>query len=108
MGPRWWLLITFIIGSTVLLLVSSMFGAAGWAVPLLLLNPLLALGLAWWDTARRGFTWWWLLVPVVTSAVQALILLNATAIPFALVVLLGASIGSGIGTMIHRRAGNER
>lgn len=94
MGPRWRMLVVYVVASTGLLLVSSIFGPMGWAVPLVVLNPLLVAVLAWRDTARRGVTWWWFAVPALAGALQALVLMNASALPFVALLLVGAGIGT--------------
>ncbi len=103
MAPRWRLLITYALVSTVMLLVSPVFGPLGWAVPLVVLNPVLTLLLSWRDTAQRGFTWLWFLIPTLTGVVQALILMNASAIPFSTLLLIGAALGVGLGAISRRR-----
>ena len=39
-------------------------------------------------------TWWWFAVPALAGALQALVLMNASALPFVVLLLVGAGIGT--------------
>lgn len=93
----------FAVVSLILLLGSSVLGPAGWAVVLLLGHPLVALGLAAWDTVRRQKAdWLWCVVPPVVQALEILVFMNPTALPFVALVVLGGALGLGLGSAIVR------
>ena len=93
----------FAVVSTVMLLASSLLGPAGWAVVLLLGHPLLALALAAWDTVRsEKVNWLWCVVPPVVQALEILVIMNPTALPFVVLVALGGALGLGLGYAILR------
>lgn len=93
----------FAVVSLVMLLASSVLGPAGWAVVLLLGHPLLALALAAWDTVRSGkANWLWCVVPPVVQAIEILVFMNPTALPFVALVVLGGALGLGLGSAILR------
>lgn len=93
----------FAVVSLVMLLASSVLGPAGWAVVLLLGHPLLALALAAWDTVRsEKVNWLWCVVPPVVQALEILVFMNPTALPFVVLVALGGALGLGMGYAIVR------
>ncbi|OFP36350.1 hypothetical protein [Corynebacterium sp. HMSC071B10] len=93
----------FAVVSLVMLLASSVLGPAGWAVVLLLGHPLLALALAAWDTVRaEKVNWLWCVVPPVVQALEILVIMNPTALPFVALVVLGGALGLGLGYVILR------
>ncbi|WP_297587042.1 hypothetical protein [uncultured Corynebacterium sp.] len=93
----------FAVASLAMLLASSVLGPAGWAVVLLFGHPLLALALAAWDTVRSGkANWLWCVVPPVVQALEILVIMNPTALPFVALVVLGGALGLGLGYAIVR------
>ena len=103
---RWVPFGVFAVASLAMLLASSLLGPAGWAVVMVLGHPLLALALAAWDTVRRSkwgvrpVNWLWCVVPPLVQAVEILIVLNATALPFAVLTALGGALGLAVGSVI--------
>lgn len=73
MGPRWLLLLAYAVISTLLLGISPVFGTLGWAVP-----------------------------PLVEIC-ESLLLLNASAAAFAVLLPVTTGIGVGAGWVLHRR-----
>ncbi len=97
----------FAVASLAMLLASSVLGPAGWAVVLLLGHPLLALALAAWDTVRsEKVNWLWCVVPPVLQALEILVIMNPTALPFVALVVLGGLLGLGLGYAILRSKRN--
>lgn len=96
--------------TTALLAVSPVFGAAGWAVPLLVLNPLVAGGVSYADAVRRGATsWWWIACPVIWIAQDFLVMRDgdwSSIAFFGAFLLLG--VGSGQAAGVLRRRGKRR
>lgn len=93
----------FAVVSLAMLLASSVLGPAGWAVVMLLGHPLLALALAAWDTVRsEKVNWLWCVVPPVVQALEILVIMNPTALPFVALVVLGGALGLGLGYVILR------
>ena len=95
--------VLFAVVSAAMLLASSLLGPAGWAVVLLLGHPLLSLALAAWDTVRaEKVNWLWCVVPPVVQALEILVIMNPTALPFVVLVALGGALGLGLGYAILR------